>query len=82
MTITKNSPNLFNRFRRSSSRMSGLIPVNNEERHVMNTAPHSTTVGETHATLLTPVVVTIGSKGSDSEEKKTPNSGSLNFHWI
>lgn len=51
--------------------MTGLIPVDNEEKHVINTAPHRTPVGETHyVTLLTSVVVTTGPKRSDSEENK------------
>lgn len=88
MTITKNSPNLFNRFWRSSPRMSGLIPIDNRQKYVLNTAPHSTPVGETHyATLLTPVVVTIGPKRSAWKRKQWTNykghaSSSLNFTWF
>lgn len=37
----------------------------------MNTVPHST-----------PVVVTIGSKGSASEEKETPNSLQRKLVWF
>lgn len=50
--------------------MTGLIPVDNEEKHVINTAPHRTPVGETHYYSPYPVVVTTGPKRSDSEENK------------